>query len=288
MKRNFIILFLSFSSLVFGQKTSIPFYFEELTSPQMEEALKLSGKTIIIPLGILEKHGPHLPVGTDILESRELTRRAVTNEYAVVFPPYYFGQIFEAKHQPGVIAYSSDLVWDILQETCDELGRNGFQKIILVNGHGGNNSFLPYFCQAQLAGKKNYAVFLFTPDESDEYNQKILSMRKSKGPDQHAGETETSTMLTHRPDLVHLDVAGSQNGEDQKRLSIPYAYTGIWWYAKFPNHYSGNGKVATKELGEYIYQFNTDQLVKMIRAVKADTRTIELQNEFYNKTDHPK
>lgn len=266
-----------------GQKANLSFYFEELTSPQFEEALILSSKTVIIPLGILEKHGPHLPVGTDIMEARELTRRAVSKEYAVVFPPYYFGQIYEAKHQPGVIAYSNKLIWDMLQETCDELARNGFEKIILVNGHGGNNSFLPFFCQSQLANKKNYAVFLFSPDESDEYNKKITEMRRSKGPDQHAGETETATMLTHRPDLVHLEAAESQSGSDQNRLSLPYAYTGIWWYAKFPNHYSGNGKVATKELGEYIYQYNTDQLIKMIQAVKADTKTLMLQNEFYEK-----
>lgn len=266
-----------------GQKANLPIYFEELTSPQFEEALKLSSKTVIIPMGILEKHGPHLPVGTDIMEARELTRRAVSKEYAVVFPPYYFGQIYEAKHQPGVIAYSNKLIWDMLQETCDELARNGFEKIILVNGHGGNNSFLPFFCQSQLANKKNYAVFLFSPDESAEYNKNITEMRKSKGPDQHAGETETATMLTHRPDLVHLEAAESQSGSDQNRLSLPYAYTGIWWYAKFPNHYSGNGKVATKELGEYIYQYNTDQLTKMIQAVKADTKTLMLQNEFYEK-----
>lgn len=266
-----------------GQKANLSFYFEELTSPQFEEALKLSSKTVIIPMGILEKHGPHLPVGTDILEARELTRRAVSKEYAVIFPHYYFGQIYEAKHQPGVIAYSNKLIWDMLQETCDELARNGFEKIILVNGHGGNNSFLPFFCQSQLANKKNYAVFLFSPDESAEYNKKITVMRKSKGPDQHAGETETATMLTHRPDLVHLEAAESQSGSDQNRLSLPYAYTGIWWYAKFPNHYSGNGKVATKELGEYIYQYNTDQLIIMIQAIKADTKTLMLQNEFYEK-----
>ncbi len=288
MRTYLTVVFLGIVSLVFSQKPTIPFYFEELTSPQMAEAIQLSGKTCIIPLGILEKHGPHLPVGTDLLESRELTRRAVSTEYAVVFPQYYFGQIFEAKHQPGVIAYSNQLVWNILQETCDELARNGFEKIILVNGHGGNNSFLPYFCQSQLASKKNYAVYLFTPDENDEYNQKIKSMRKSKGPDQHAGETETATMLTHRPDLVHLDAANSQSGEDQNRLKLDFAYTGIWWYAKFPNHYSGDGKVAAKELGEYIYSFNTDQLVKMIRSVKADAQTLLLQKEFYDRAIAPK
>lgn len=281
MKTLCTIYLILMSSIAMAQKPTVPFYFEELTSPQFAEALKLSQKTVIIPLGVLEKHGPHLPVGTDLLESRELVRKAVTAEYAVVFPQYYFGQIFEAKHQAGVIAYSNKIIWDLLQETCDELARNGFEKIILVNGHGGNNSFLPYFCQSQLATPKSYAVFLFSPDEGAEYNKKIMEMRKSKGPDQHAGETETSTMLTHRPDLVHLDVAEKESGSDQNRLNLPYAYTGIWWYAKFPNHYSGNGKVATKELGEYIYQFNTDQLIKMIRAVKGDTKTLILQQEFY-------
>jgi creatinine amidohydrolase len=283
MKTLLTTLLVSIFISASGQKATLPFYLEELTSPQVKEALMLSAKTVIIPLGVLEKHGPHLPIGTDILESRELARRAVTREYAVVFPPYYFGQIFEAKHQPGIIAYSNKLLWDILQETCDELARNGFEKIILVNGHGGNNSFLPYFCQSQLASKKNYAVFLFTPEQSTEYNQKLNAMRKSKIPDQHAGETETSTMLTHRPDLVKLEVAGSESGEDQNRLSIPNAYTGIWWYAKFPNHYSGDAKVATKELGEFIYQNKSDQLVKMIQAVKADNKTLMLQNEYHEK-----
>ena len=76
----------------------------------------------------------------------------------IIFPAFYFGQIYEARHQPGTVAYSPQTVWNILEETCDELNRNGIDKIILVNGHGGNSSLLPYFCQAQLEKQKKYAV----------------------------------------------------------------------------------------------------------------------------------
>ena len=56
-----------------------------------------------------------------------------------MFPEYYFGQIFEAKHEPGTIAYSAKLQLALLQETTDEMSRNGCKKILIVNGHGGNN-----------------------------------------------------------------------------------------------------------------------------------------------------
>ena len=181
MRTYLTVVFLGIVSLVFSQKPTIPFYFEELTSPQMAEAIQLSGKTCIIPLGILEKHGPHLPVGTDLLESRELTRRAVSTEYAVVFPQYYFGQIFEAKHQPGVIAYSNQLVWNILQETCDELARNGFEKIILVNGHGGNNSFLPYVSRSLLL-KKTMLCTSLLPMKMMNTIKKLSRCEKVKAP----------------------------------------------------------------------------------------------------------
>ena len=246
-----------------------------------------SGGTCIIPFGILEKHGPHLPLGTDLLDARELALRAAKREYAIIFPQYYFGQIFEAKHQPGTVAYSAKLIWDLLQETCDELSRNGLKKIIIVNGHGGNNHFLRFFGQAQLANRKDYVVYLFAPSADPQFEAKVEAMRKTGGGD-HAGETETAMMLAHRPDLVHLEQAAQQSGSDQKRLQdLPDAYTGIWWYAKFPNHYAGDGSAANRELGELLLNDQVDKLVKMIRAVKEDAKAIELQNRFFDEAEKP-
>jgi creatinine amidohydrolase len=285
-----ILIFFS-TVLLYSQATTVkssglPAKWEELTSPDFVKALTDAGGVCIIPMGIIEKHGPHLPLGTDLLDVREVCARAVQQEYALVFPQFYFGQIFEAQHQPGTMAYSPDLVWNVLQETCDQLGRNGITKIILVNGHGGNDNLIPYFCQAQLAKQKNYAVYLFSPEDSDEFMEKVSKLRKTNTGG-HADEKETSTMLAHRPDLVYIDRAGLQSGADLNRLNLPYTYTGIWWYAKYPNHYAGDGRYASKELGNLLLDNEAGQLVEMIRAIKADKTVIELQNEFYEKTANP-
>src|SRR4029077_6770428 len=107
---------------------------EELTAADFRQGIQQSKGVCLLPFGILEKHGPHLPLGTDLLNVRYAALQAVTQEYAVVFPEYYFGQIFEAKHEPGTVAYSMDLQLRLLQETTDEMARNGCKKIIIVNG----------------------------------------------------------------------------------------------------------------------------------------------------------
>jgi hypothetical protein len=61
---------------------------------------------------------------------------------------------------------------------------------------------------------------------------------------------------------------------------------GIWWYARFPNHYSGHGSLATTELGQFKMNAWIDGLVKAIRAVKADQESLKLQNEFCEKAKH--
>src|SRR5713226_564363 len=125
-------------------------HWEELTAEDFRNAIQQSQGTCLLPFGILEKHGPHLPLGTDLLDVRHAALAAAQQEFAVVFPEYYFGQIFEARHEPGTVAYSAHLQLELLQETTDEMARNGCKKIIIANGHGGNNHLLPFFAQTQL------------------------------------------------------------------------------------------------------------------------------------------
>jgi len=266
--------------------TGLSVKWDELTAPEFIEAVELSGKTCIIPLGIMEKHGAHLPLGTDLIIAREIASRAAEKEYCLVFPPYYVGQIFEAMHQPGTVAYSNELIWNMLQETCDELHRNGIEKIILVNGHGGNNSFLPYFCQSQLASEKDYAVIFFQPETGEDIMQEIAK-RKETGPDMHAGEEESSMIYAIRPDLVYPERAASQSGGDRARLSVPYGYTGIWWYARFPNHYAGDGSHIDKRIGELLLESRSGQLVELIRYLKENNDIIGLQDRFYKEAMEP-
>ena len=257
---------------------------EEFTAADFRSGIQQAKGTCLLPFGILEKHGPHLPLGTDLLNVRYVSLQAASQEYAVVFPEYYFGQIFEAKHEPGTVAYSMDLQLHLLQETADEMARNGCKKIIIVNGHGGNEHLIPFFAQAQLDKPHEYVVYVLDGGRSRPGGP----AKKSTGIDYHAGENETSNTMVSHPDLVHLDRAKDESGGDMKRQNLPeYLYTGIWWYARFPNHYSGDGSVATKELGEWNMKGWIDSIVECIRSVKADDASLKTQNEFYEKSKHP-
>jgi len=269
-----------------GSTQALSVQYEELTAPQFLQAVKQAGGTCVLPFGVLEKHGPHLPLGTDLLDAREVALRAAKQEYTLVYPAYYFGQIFEAKHQPGTIAYSHETIWNLLQETCDELARNGIRKIIIMNGHGGNAHFLRYFCQAQLEQRKNYAVVLHSPATDPELAKQVREMRQTTTGG-HADEVETAMMRANRPELVHLEAADDQSGADQDRLDLPGTFTGIWWYAKYPNHYAGDGSPATRELGEVVLSGQAAQLAATIRAVKQADNLLELQTRFYDQSEHP-
>ena len=257
---------------------------DELTASDWSKALLKSDSTCILPIGILEKHGPHVPVGSDLIQVREWSARATRREYAVVFPDYFYGQINEARHQPGVFALPERVVWDLLEATCDEIGRNGFKKIVIINGHGGNPELIRYFMQTRLEKRRNYAVFFFEPHSDSVYNKKYMALHKSPATgDSHAGERETSSILYLRPDLMQMDSAANESGANQNRLSIPNVYTPIWWYADFPNHYAGEGAKASKELGKLVTDHIIDQFVAALKAIKTDTKTLMLQKEFFDR-----
>lgn len=285
--RHFVVylVLLSFVSL---HAQDLPFKMEDLSAPQFVEAVGESTKTIILPIGVFEKHGPHMPLGTDLYTAREIALRAAEKEYTVVFPEYYFSQINEARHQPGTIAYSPKLIWDVLQETLDELSRNGFKKIIIVNGHGGNSAFLNYFGMAQLSEKRNYALYWFQPQYDREVLKKAEALTQHDPYDQHAGNRETSMVKAIVPDLVHPEKANQQSGVDLDRLNnLPHVYSGIWWYASYPNHYSGDGSKANAEAGELILNSVVDQFVETIRNIKADKNVPTLQEQFFREAENP-
>ncbi len=268
-------------------ENKLPVRYEELSASEFSKALARAAETCLIPLGIMEKHGPHLPVGTDLINIRAIALAAAQREYVVVFPHYFAGQIFEARHQPGTIAYSHQLIWNMLQETCDELARNGFKKILLVNGHGGNNRFLDFFCQAQLEKERDYVVYLYREPEDSEFANRIKQLQKSSF-DAHGGELETSLLMAHRPDLIQKAKMGSEDGNNQQRLNqLKNVWTGIWWYARFPNHYAGDARPANEQIGKLIFEQKVKWLSETIRSIKNDQQTLLLQNEFFKRSRRP-
>lgn len=265
-------------------QTRLSTKWEELTAEDFIKAIHQSQGACLLPFGILEKHGEHLPLGTDLLNVRYISLAAAQQEYAVVFPEYYFGQIFEARQQPGTVAYSLALQLQLLQETTDEMARNGCKKVLIINGHGGNEYLLPLFAQAQMAQPRDYVVYVLWPMAK---NAAGRPPQKDQV-DMHGGESETSRTMISRPDLVHMDRVQEESGKDLARQKLPEdVYTGIWWYARFPNHYSGDASTANKELGEFDTKTMIGEIVEAIKAIKADDVSLQLQNKFYEDAKHP-
>lgn len=259
---------------------------EELTAPDFVRALQASGAACALPFGILEKHGPAGPLGTDLINVRHVTVLAARDEYLLVFPEYYVGQIFEARHQPGTVAYSSRLQLAMLQETVAEMARNGCRKIVIVNGHGGNNQLIQYFAQTQLDSPKDYVVYALNAFGAPSGTPGAAPSRP--GVDGHGGEGEISNMMASRPELAHPERSASESGADQNRLELPEGvYTGIWWYARFPNHYSGDSSGATAARGEASAASTAARIVNAIRAIKRDETGPRLQREFFERAGKP-
>lgn len=285
-RAGWIGIFLASVSVGMGQGLSSKW--EELTGPDFVKAIEQAKGVCLLPFGIIEKHGPSGPTGTDLMNVRYATLQATADEYAVVFPEYYFGQIFEAKHQPGTIAYSTRLQLDMLQETVSEMARNGCRKVVIINGHGGNTSLVQFFAQTQLESPKDYVVYAVMGQAQPGAQIPVAARPSKPGVDGHGGEGENANVMAHRPDLVHPERGGQESGADLNRLDLPAGvYTGIWWYAKFPNHYQGDSTGATVERGKAAMELRVKQIAAAVRAIKADQIAPRLQREFFEGAKHP-
>src|SRR5258708_18408202 len=179
--KQILLLLLAAVTTLFTRAQQPPTHarWDELTASDWPRALAASNHTCILPIGILEKHGPHVPIGSDLIQVREWSARATKKEYAVVFRDYFYGQINEARHVPGTFALPERVVWDLLEATCDEIARNGFNKIVIINGHGGNPEFLRYFIQTRLEKRRDYAVYFFQPSADSAFTAKMSKLHKS-------------------------------------------------------------------------------------------------------------
>lgn len=258
-------------------------HWEELTAPGFAEAVKTAEGVCLLPIGCLEKHGEHLPLGTDYLFIKYLCGRAARIEPAIVFPPYFFSQINEARHCPGTIALGHRMLMDLLEACCEEIARNGLKKIILVNGHGGNTFFLKFFCQIMLERQRDYVVYLYENQSTDPQVQALLETANQA----HGGEVETSRMLVVQPDSVRMDQLGPP-GDPLGRMT-PFEkklFTAIFWYADYPRHYAGQAEYATAAKGEALIQDRAEKLATAIRLARSDNTPAALQEEFFRLCRH--
>jgi creatinine amidohydrolase len=257
----------------------LPVRWDELVASDWKKAIELSKGTCLLPIGILEKHGPHVPIGSDLFHATYISREVAKREYVVVFPEYFYGQIYEAKYGEGTFALPPALISKLLQATLDEIARNGFKKILIYSTHGGNPHWLRFFVQTQLDKKRDYVVYYYDPKPDTAFLEQLSKIRKTPTEgDEHAGERETSSMLAIRPDLVKMDRANDEDSRDQKRLAdMPNIWTATSWYARFPNHYAGSGASASVEEGRMLIAHGIEALTKVVREVKDDQTTPKIQ-----------
>jgi len=259
----------------------------ELTAERFPEAVQEADGLCLLPFGVIERHGAHLPLGTDQIVVDETARRAAEREAAVVFPSYWFGKIFTARHYPGTFCLRRDLIFGLLEATCDEIARNGFDKVLIANGHGGNDALLHYFVRSMLDEPRDYVVYATNTYElDDETQRRWQEMRESTGGG-HADEGETSIVLHLRPDLVRMeDMTGPEDGRPREwQDGLEGLDNPLGWYARYPTHYAGDARAANAEKGEFLFEAHVERLVRQMRAVKADDVTPELMEGFYRKAE---
>lgn len=257
----------------------------EFTSVNFKKAVEECKGVCLLPLGVIEKHGDHLPLGTDLFTAQEIASRASKIEPAMVFPEYYFTQIHEAKHQPGCIAINAEVMWKLLENVCDEISRNGLKKIIFVNAHGGNNSFLAYFVQTMLEKQKDYIIYMHQGwSRHPDFEERWKQLRQTTE-DGHAGEQETSVAMVIRSELVKMEDLPEKPGSALNRLRhLPHLGTPVNWYSDYPDHYAGDGHYGTEEKGKLLMDSFVAMMVQVIKAVKADIMTEMLYEEFFSRT----
>jgi len=263
---------------------------EELSGEAFQVAVEKCGGVCILPIGVLEYHGPHLPLGTDMYRAYHVACETAVMEPAIVFPVLPFTANTECKIYPGGVVTRDRLMFELLENICDEISRNGLHKIIMFSGHGGNKWFLPLFVQLLLDKKKDYVVYFLNnrgvdPDAVGGY-MSIQVFRSIFETDTygHADEWETSEILHIRPDLVHLEDVGEKAWAPQDRLThLPHAYTPMDWFSRQPDLMRGIPGPATSEKGRAFLEHQVKQMAAIVKAIKEDKVAPALYREYNSR-----
>lgn len=215
--------------------------------------IKRGNKKIIIPLGSTEQHGPHLPVSTDTIIAEYFA-----NQLTKKIPSYSLSGIpsgVSFEHRPFFnISISNDLLSELLSQICISLGENGFNQIIIINGHRGNMGVVQYI--PQKVERINSKVKVFG------INYWHLIEREFD----HGGFVETSLMLAIAPKLVQMHKAKS--GYLNKKMLHSTYTTFLSNTSSFKitrNGVLGDPRKATKEEGKKIISITIKNLVRTLK-----------------------
>ncbi len=205
---TFAIFLLGGSTWLSGQTATNPLfhqnkvrnYLPHMTWSEVEQALTRTDM-VIIPVGSIEQHGKHLPLCTDICAATEISKLIAQKTDVLVAPAVAVGLSDHHMAFPGTITLSPETFEAVVFETAQSLIHHGFKKILIYNGHGGNNVSV-----ANILQKINQT----TPAVAVQLNgmaEPPWQLIASGALDGHAGVGETASMLYFTPGLVDMTKA---------------------------------------------------------------------------------
>lgn len=239
--------------------------------------------TVILPVGIIEQHGHHLPLGVDVFNCTEPLRIGADRLNCFIAPGFHY--CFSGGGIQGTMNTNPQIFGLAIQSVCSEFIRMGFKNIILFLGHGGteNKESMKMGIQQLLADERNkdIAVLMISTGSVAPVMQKFFSMEPEH--DFHAGWTETARMMYWRPDLVHMEDLAMDDPEisrmmrtdqdwyehKEKAFDHPDCVERVTQRKEIKVGVMGFPEKATRELGEQICNEIIDGLEKLVNDLNA-------------------
>ncbi len=178
-------------------------HWENLTMTAFEEVRRMR-RTVVLPVGSVEEHGPHLPLGTDAFHAMEVARRVAELRPVLVAPPVYYGLCRSTREHPGTVSLSGPTLKAILIELGQEFHRQGMQNLVFLSGHAGGTHMAAIVKAGERLLEELPRVRVAVVNILDLLREVMADnpdLVRTKG-DGHAGEVETALMLAICPNLV--------------------------------------------------------------------------------------
>ena len=255
--------------------TTKKIFFQEMWREELEDARNAS-PVVIVPVGSIEQHGPHCPPDVDISIPFHLAvavAQAIDEFPVLVAPPISYGFTHYNMGFLGTITLSLETFIAMLCDICRSLKANGFERIVLVNGHGGNVA-PQRAASVKLSEEDVWALPLvywqLVEDELREWSE------TDEGSIGHGGEWETSLQLHLRPHLIDKSKilpAEADYGwpRDNGRFSAKLARFAEWPERRREAPYGvvGDPRVASAEKGARLFGVLTQRLAETCRELHA-------------------
>lgn len=255
--------------------------YAEMSWPECKEAAA-SGRVAVLPVATYEDHGYHLPIDTDVVLCTSICERAVARipDEAVLIPSVDHGYSPHHMDFPGTITIRWDTFINYVRDVCVSLAHHGFQRILIVNGHGSNTSPLDLAARLTIVETEGKVLCASVNHWGLRAAKEAGKALRSSdfGGTSHAGEYETALYLALRPDLVEMEKAVDEGSAlppsfqtdllAGKRSDASTASVMPYWSSMTESGVRGNATEATVEKGEQWLEAATVGLIELVRELK--------------------